>query len=422
MIRRTLDYCCLFDFQPQTKDEGLNRDLRWLMQYYSEAERMDYVGRYEWDDMRRVAESLKIMTGDSFFVPLREWTVQQIEGSFCRNPTQFDNGGTWARGARLNRRGRVVQWNFREHLLTSFGEYEYKDRQVPARNVWQHVQYEGRCNQIRGYAQIAPALNELRDIYETFDHARAKVKLEQIFGIAIFEKEDEEDIPGGLTDENGDEVEESDQAEATHYDFGSGPVVMRRTVGEDVKLLQSQNPSSATQEFLKLCIHVALKALDLPMNFFDEAHTNFFGSRAAWNLYERSCQPRRQSQLRLHHRMTKWRFMQWTLPADLGGTGEIKLPRAMTLDDMTYRWVPRGLPWWKPGEELDTNLAAVAAGLKTMQGVCDENNLGIYEENLKALAREREQAERFGFVLQFNPAKLAATLQPSVRQAGGQPA
>lgn len=418
MIRRTLDYCCLWDFQPQTSDAGLNKDLRWLMDRDCRADRVDYVGRYDWSDHARVAEALKILTGDSFLIPLAEGTLQGIEGSHCRNPR--DNADGWVNGARLNRRGRIVQWNFREYRQANqYSHYDFADRQIAARNVWQHVQYEGRLNQVRGVSPIAAILNECRDIYETFDHARAKVKLDQLFGVAIFSQPDDDDEIANPVDENGQDA--SPEA-TTHYDFGGGPVVMNRKTGEDVKLLQSQNPASSTQDFLRLCIQVALKALDLPYNFFDEAHTNFFGSRAAWNLYERSCWGRRQTQLRLHERMTDWRLMRWTLPTDLGGTGEITLPRRMILDDLSYRWVSRGLPWWKPDEELSTAIAAAAVGLKTWQGICDENNLGLYEENLATLAREREEAAKFGFVVQFNPAKLSASLQASQPLTQGGPA
>lgn len=270
MIRRTLDYCCLWDFQPQTSDEGLNTAMRALMVRDCEASRIDYVGRMDWDDMRRVAEALKILTGDMFFVPLAEGTLQGIEGSFCRNPSAVD--GPWMNGARLNKRGRVVGWNFRELKYLSWNNYEFKDREIPARNVWQHVQYEGRLNQIRGLSPITAILNECRDIYETFDHARAKVKLDQLFGIAIFENPDEEaDIAKRVTSDGSEATEDADEEEnETHYDFGSGPVIMRRTVGEKVEMLQANHPATSTQDFLKLCIQVALKALDLPYNFFDE--------------------------------------------------------------------------------------------------------------------------------------------------------
>ena len=67
-IRRTLDYCCLFDFQPRTADRGLNVALRELMERDTQAEAIDYYGRMDWDDMRRIAQAQQLLAGDAFFI------------------------------------------------------------------------------------------------------------------------------------------------------------------------------------------------------------------------------------------------------------------------------------------------------------------------------------------------------------------
>ena len=85
-IRRTLDYCCLYDFQPRTGDRGLDRAIKQLMARDTEPEGIDVFGRMDWDDMRRVAEAQKLLAGDCFFVKQSDWTLQMIEGAFCRNP------------------------------------------------------------------------------------------------------------------------------------------------------------------------------------------------------------------------------------------------------------------------------------------------------------------------------------------------
>jgi len=409
MIRRTLDYCCLWDWHPMTQDDGLNERLRELMARDCEPEQLDYLGRMSWDDHRRIAESLKITGGDCFTIPLQERTLQLVEGPYCRDPRDKKTG-RWLNGAKLNGRDRIVAWNFREmNLEGNFGT-QWKDRQVPAFKVWQHCQYERRPNMIRPVSPIVSSLNEMRDLYETLDLARAKIKLEQLFGIAIFRQPGDDDDLADSVDEDGNEEDEDESTKERHLDFGSGPVVMDRTVGESVEILQANSPGSNTIEFLRLCIQLVLLGLDLPANFYNPSETNFFGSRAAWNLYERSCHARRQSQLRLHHRMTRWRLWQWIMPVDMGGTGEIVLPRGMTIEDLRYRWIPRGVPWWKPQEELHTGLAAVAAGLKTFQGLCDETGNGLWTENMKAIAREREFAQKMGFDLTFNPARLEVTM------------
>lgn len=418
MIRQTINYCTLFDFHPTTKDEGLNRDLRFLMQRDCEPEQNDYVGRMSWDDMRAVAEGLKIVAGDCFFVPLQEGTLQLVEGSYCRDPRDKTTA-RWLSGAKLNGRNRVISWNFREHDLQSTFGSKWTDREVPASRVWQHIQYEQRANLVRGLSSISAALNEMRDLYETMDLARAKVKLEQLFGIAIFRNPDDDEDVADAVNANGDAEDDDPETEQEeYYDFGSGsPVVMYRTTGEKVELLQANSPGSNTIEFMRLCIQLVMLALDLPANFYNPSETNFFGSQAAWTLFERSCHRRRQSQLRLHKRMTRWRQWRWILPIDLNGTGEIVLPRSLSIEDLTYKWVARGVPFWKPTEQLSAGLGRVAAGLTTMQGLCDETGAGLFEENLQNLRHELKKAEELGFRLRINTARLDVTLEDILNKA-----
>ncbi len=411
-IRRTLDYCCLWDFQPRTGDDGLNQALKDLMSRDMEPQQIDVYGRMDWDDMRRVAEAQKLLAGDCFFIKLANGTLQQIEGSFCVNPQDKTREKTqWVNGAKLSG-GRVVAWNFAEEDWQG----QVNHRSVRAGNVWQHCQFEGRPNQIRPQSPVVAALNEFRDVDETFDHMRAKVKLDQMFGLAFGRKADAEAMGDPIDDEDGAEKPEG---APRVVDFGDGPAVFDLDEGEEVTSIQSQNPASNTQDFLKLCVQIALKSLDLPFNFFDEAYTNFFGSRAAWLLFERACYARRKTQERLHKNMTVWRLWRWVLPPEAGGTGELSLPSGMLVQDVKFRWVPRGIAWWRPAEELDTALRSVAAGLKSMQDVCDEHGLGDYRENVREILAEREELSRMGFLQKWSNNAMVALVD---KEPAGAPA
>jgi capsid protein len=393
-IRRTLDYCCLLDFQPRTGDDGLNAELKALMTRDTEPETVDVFGRMDWDDMRRVAQSQQLLAGDAFFVQQQQRRLQMVEGAFCVDPKRTrKQGGKWVNGAKIVG-GRVVRWNFREgDTKGNTG----KDRSIRGSSVWQYCQFEGRPNQIRPQSPLVAAINEFRDLDETFDHMRAKVKLDQLFGIAFKRKADAEAL-----DDDEDDGTETEVGASRVVDFGDGPAVFDLDDDEDVSAIESQHPATSTQDFLKLCLQMALKALDLPYNFFDESHTNFFGSRAAWLLFERACYARRKAQLRLHKRLTTWRLWGWVLPPEAGGTGELTLPAGMSVGDVKYRWVPRGIAWWRPQEELDTDLRSVAAGLKSMQDICDERGFGDYRENLAEIVAEREELARLGFLQQWS--------------------
>lgn len=420
MVRQTLNFVCTMDVQYKFQDDGLNRALRERMETScSDPDQIHYTGRMDWDDIRRSQEGGKITTGDSFIVPLREGTLQPIEGTYCRSPQLGStSAGRWRNGARLNKRDRVLDWNFRTEPLHGLPGQKV-DQKVAARDVWQHVQYEDtRANQIRGVAEIISVINGLRDVGEGFDLNLLKLKVEALLGVHIKRRPGENEDLGRSTSTDGTDSDDDDETDDDlHMDFGKGPVVIDREDIEDVKLLMSNSPPQASQDFLRLCILVGLMALDLPYNFLDSGHANFFGNQAAWNLYERSCVVRRKPQLRLHKRLSSWRHLQWFLPTSLGGTGEFTLPRGMTsIRQIPYIWIPRGIQWWRPKEGLETDMAAVALGWKTNQTVCDERNLGLYEDNLKQLRREANMREKYGFALNQNINKLGASLQPAAAE------
>lgn len=425
-IRRHLDYTTIFDFQPLTGDDSLNRDLRDLMERDNRPENCDIGGRHSWQRMRRLAEVRKLLDGDCGILQLRGAKVQGIESHNIRNPQMMARNdiARWDSGCKLAAGRRAVAY-----CLGDRDQYGLPtERVVPASQLMLLGAFEGRFDQCRGISPIAGALNEFRDVYETKELINAKVKLDQIFGVAFMRDQGAESLAeefgiDGDTEAEADTTDEEPSAPPS-YDLGQGIKGFDLDKDEKIELIQSSNPSTQTQSFLELSIAIAIKALDLPFNFFSESSTNFFGSKAAWIQYDRSCIAKREDQLELHRRYTIWRMTNWMLPSDFGGTGEIVLPRSMDLKDVKWKWVPRGMPWWNPNEELTIDLMAAAAGLKTLQQICDERGLGIWTDNLKGLSAEFEIAKSLGFTLAFQPQKLPLSLSfgtPGMNPDGSKP-
>ena len=414
-VRRHLDYTTLYDFQPQTGDAALDADLRALMDRDCRPENCDIGGRHSWNRLRRLAEVRKLLDGDCGFMTLRSGHVQGVESHQIKNPAvqARNDAARWSQGVKLGPGRKAVAY-----CLTDRDQFDMpRERVIAASQLLFLGAFEGRFDQIRGVSSLAAAINEFRDTHETKTLMQAKIKLEQIFGVAFIRDRAAESLadefgydgsPESETDRDTTTTDESGPPPS--YDLGQNVKGFDLDKGEDVKLIQSSNPSSNAQDFLNLSIAIAIKALDLPFNFFDEAHTNFFGSRAAWIQYDRSCHAKREDQLELHRRYTLWRLNRWALPIDFGGTGELILPRSLTLDSLKWKWVPRGMPWWNPSEELTVDLMAAAAGLKTLQQICDERGLGIWTDNLKGLQAEFAKAQELGFQLAFQPAKLPLSL------------
>ncbi len=177
-------------------------------------------------------------------------------------------------------------------------------------------------------------------------------------------------------------------------DFGKGPVFLDLDPGDRAEFLSSNSPSNQFQAFTMLIIQVALKALDIPFSFYDESHTNFFGSRAAWLHYERSCRDKRDDQIEMRRNYTVWKLRTWIRD------GRLVLPRGVTINDLVFEWQARGMPWWDPSKEVAGHVSAIAAGLDTPQRVCKAADTDFYE-NIDEIAKAKQYAQARGVDLQF---------------------
>ncbi|MGC4004682.1 MAG: phage portal protein [Pirellulales bacterium] len=250
--------------------------------------------------------------------------------------------------------------------------------------------YYDRIDQVRGIAPIASGLNSLRDTYENFDFALAKAKLSQILGVQV--TRNAVDAMGNLVKgaTGGDTGRQNYK-----IDIGRGPAWFDLDPGEEVKLLESQTPSTQFQAFMTGIIQVALKALDIPFSFFDESHTNFFGSRGAWLHYKRACDSKRERLMEFLDWWTLWQLQLAVLD------GELQLPGRMTVADLAWEWVPTGMPWWDPSKEINGQIQAVGAGFDNPERICKEAGTDVYE-NIDATERVKNYAKDRGIVLSFN--------------------
>lgn len=401
-LRRHLDYVATFEFHPQTKDRDFNRYLSDF--FWSRAARFtfDAAGRQSWGSGFRMLEAQAIVTGDNGLLLLNDGSVQGIEGDRVRNSeTATKTGGRWEHGVKVNPAGRHLAYAVHKRNGNGF-EFE---RTVASGNVIWHGYYD-RWDQVRGVSPIVSALNPLRDVYENFDYALAKAKVTQLFALAFFRKASEaagDILPGGgetATDEDGNETKQP-----YSVDFGKGPVILDLDPGDEAKFLESQSPSNQFQDYMELSIMVALKALDIPLSFFDEAHTNFFGSRGSWLHYERSCVAKREPLQDAQDRL----FVRQMLIGFRDGTFE--LPAGMSLADVKWEFVPRGVPWWKPSEEVRGDREAVLAGFDNPASICLKRGTGDVLDNIDRTAEVMAYARDKGVTLSYDVGPAPANVE-----------
>lgn len=398
MIRRHLDYVALFDFHARNESYGryagatrqqleqLDLDIERLMREDARKERCDYAGRFRREKMFRLAEIRRTTDGDVGLLKLADGRLQGIEADCIRNPTErdlvndgFRGNGTpteWIDGFRVGVGGRSLAAAIHRRGL---GGHAYQlQRIVPMRNLI-HFGHFTRfaSDQTRGVSPVVSAINPLRDVYEGIDYTLAKMKVEQLFALAFYR--DSDDSAGEIGDEEGD----GDDSNGTGYsvDFGRGPVLLDLDPGDRAEFLSSNNPSANAQQFHQAVIAIALKSLDIPYSFYDESHTNFFGSRAAWLHYERSCVDKRDDQVEMRDDYTRHKMAVWILQ------GRLTLPGQMTIDDIVWEWVPRGMPWWDPSKELAGDRLAVISGFDNPEAICKRTGKGDVRDNIRATCR-----------------------------------
>ncbi|MDR1268335.1 MAG: phage portal protein [Planctomycetaceae bacterium] len=237
--------------------------------------------------------------------------------------------------------------------------------------------YFERYDQVRGIGLLTTAANTFRDVYESFDYALAKAKAMQLFGLKFKRSSDEEAL--------GSEEEQKKRFEERKLALkGKASYMIELMPNEDMDVIESGTPSTQFQEYTKLMIMVALKSLDICYSMFDEAHTNFYGSRAGITQYVESCKSKREDNQNLLKELTRWKLANEVI------AGHLTLSEGMTVKDLAFEWTPAGLPWWRPDEEARGLMTTIQNGFDSYSGV--NRSLG---REFRDIMRERHADEEF---------------------------
>lgn len=402
-IRKHLDFVSRFNFDCSTGDTNFDDTLESLMAEFSEAENFDIQGRHDRDRWLRIFEARACVDGDVLGVMLKSGHLQAIESDRIKSRYGWDADDSVVHGVRLDAAGRARSYQI--HRRLPFGSMEY-EREVAAENCLFHGYFD-RFDQVRGISPLAPGLNSLQDVYENFDYALAKAKVSQLFGIAFTRDADE--APAPVTEDVDDE--DSDEGPRYSINFGRGPVTLDLEPGDKAEILESKQPSHEFREFTLAMIMVALKSLDIPFCFYDESHTNYYGSRAAVVLYIAACDHKRKQLHRMLRQMTIWKVRQWVTQ------GRLVLPAGMKPETIPCTWTHAGIPWWDPSKEVNADLQAVKAGLRSRREIRKERFGDDWFKVAEDLREEELYAEQLGLVMESQV--LQPVVDPAANESGG---
>ena len=385
-VNKHLDYVAAFSFQAKTGDTALDATLEGRIADWSDRQRCDVARRHPLKRMIRLAEARRIVDGDMGLLkvlgqPRRpgRGALQAIESDRIHTPRQMPepfDAAEFINGVKTAVGGAAQQYCICKRADNGALEFS---RVVPASSMFFHACYD-RFDQVRGVSPLLSALNSMTDVYEGFDLALAKIKVSQILGLATFRGSDD-----SLGAQTGADVDGDGQEEQFEVDFGKGPIHLDLDEGDDAKILDAKTPATETVAFLNQMMAVSLKALDIPYSFFDESHTTFNGSHRAEIGYVKSCNSKRADLAALLNEITAWRI--GLMIAD----GELSLPRGMRADDLAWEWVPDGIPWWNPAQQVKGQTMAIGAALTDYQRACREAGTDFYE-NVDRIAEQQAYA------------------------------
>lgn len=373
MVRQHLNYVSTFSFQSKTGNADRDTAIEKLVnEVWSKRENCDIAGRHSLSKVIRLAEARRTVDGDVGLIKLRDGRLQPLEGDRIRTPGAIPENipsGFIVHGVYVDKAGKAKSYavcNRGVQAISALGGANtfIFERMVPAENLYLHAHYE-RFDQVRGVSPLASAMNALRDTYEGFDYALAKIKISQLFGLAITRSAAE---PLGETYEP--ELDEEGNTTGRYkVDFGSGPVLLELDPGDEAKFLECNSPATETQAFFETMIQVALKSLDIPFSFYNESFTNYSGSRGAFLQYEQSAEIKRRDIRDMLDYLTAWRLGLFIQDGLLPG---------VTLDDLRWEWVHRGLPWLDPLKEVQAEVQSMDALLDNAEDIAQRHGKNFF--------------------------------------------
>lgn len=417
-IGKHLDFVARHTFSCQTKT-SFDFELQDLMEEWScDKNLCDITGRHTFSRIVRMTEARAVLDGDHLLLPVNDGTIQQIESDRLASELGISNDGREVHGVLMNKNGRATGYKIWDR--NPWGGYT-NPQVIPAASVILHNYFPNeRADQVRGIGLVTAGMNDFIDTYEWAGLTKATAKLRTAFAMIISSKS-LDGIERGAPSDFGTEEDEEDgeSCEPTaRYDveFGKGPFKLELEPGEDAKFLTDDSPSTQTFEFFKAAIGFALKALDIPLCFYDESLTNFFGQKAALTMYLESCKTKRQNLvLNVLRPITLWKITQWI------AQGRLRLPANGDIKRIPFKWTHAGTPYWNPGQEINADIQAIQAGLKTWEDVYLERTGGDWYRDMLRLKEQQEFLAKNGIkldpkVMQFMPVDLS-----SAQQNGGQP-
>ena len=358
-LNKHLQFVANFVFQCDYADEEIrNRIKRWYKRWSMNA---DYTGRTSLNGLIRKIEMCRVVDGDVLVHYAGDGKLQICESNeimtpfgeqdATNTPSELAGGKPeWRQGVKLNRKGRVVGYNVRK---------QNDDHYLDADDAYL-LGYFRYGNQYRGVSPILSGVNQFIDAYEATEYALAKAKVSQMVGLVTKREFDNEDDLSSHR-ENAKKLGVN-----AHVDLG---------LNDSMEFITPSTPSNEFQAFLDKVITVALSCIDMPFSFFDGTVSNYYGTKAAYELYVETVRQKQEDWIvllnKILHRSMFDAFVNDEI--DLGGHD-----LEAVLNDCEF--IGARYPMWQMFNDIDGIAKAEALGFINKQTVGTSYGLNVIDE------------------------------------------
>lgn len=255
--------------QAKTTDSDWNERAE---EFFSEwAKIADYRQRLNFWEMQRLVVQSRMTDGECGFVLVKNGQLQPVEAERIRQPDPSIAGVV--DGIAVTANGIKTAYYIHNRDKDS-GMFTGKDFSIVSASDFKHCTRSVRFDQIRGYPDLAPVVNAVRDVGEYVEATLLKAKAE---AKKFYKIENEAGAPTGLTrkfETSDDQLTiEKIQTGEIHY--------LRR--GEKLDIVESATPGEQFSPFTERVMRMIGAALGLPYEFvlLDFSNGSFSSSRAA---------------------------------------------------------------------------------------------------------------------------------------------
>jgi len=344
----------------------------------------DVTGKYSFLDIQKLAISQMALDGEVFIRMVKGFpnkfgfALQLIEADHL-DMNYNDTLRNIVMGIEFDEWGKPIAYHmYKKHPGNTYSFADQQRIRIPADEI-SHLFIPSRISQNRGVPWLHTAIIRLQMLGAYEEAELVASRLSAAKG-GFYTKPPQETF-GGETDDEGNVVQEIEP--------GMFEILPD---GWDFKPFDLQHPNTAFENFEKAILRGIASGLDVNYNYLanDLESVNYSSIRAGV-LDEREVYKDLQNYL-IEHFLTAV-FENWLEMALLNKVLPFKFDDFERLNSPTFQ--TRGWDWVDPLKDMQANVLAIKAGLKTASQVVSEMGYD-YEEILLQLKREKEMREKYG--------------------------